>query len=68
MCAGHITDELVAAMLGLRQHAAVFRDGIMFLLASHDGRTRSGTARWGDSGSAWLSSGPAPKAITYERE
>ena len=34
MCAGHIIDELVAAMLACATIAAVFRDGIMFLLAN----------------------------------
>jgi hypothetical protein len=34
MCAGHIIDELVAALLGCVSVAAVFRDGITFLLAN----------------------------------
>lgn len=34
MCAGHIIDELVAALLACASIAAVFRDGIAFLLAN----------------------------------
>ena len=34
MCAGHIIDELVAALLACTSIAAVFRDGILFLLAN----------------------------------
>ena len=34
MCAGHIIDELVAALLACASIATVFRDGITFLLAN----------------------------------
>jgi hypothetical protein len=34
MCAGHIIDELVAALLACVGIAEVFRDGIAFLLAN----------------------------------
>lgn len=34
MCAGHIIDELVTALLACASIAAVFRDGIAFLLAN----------------------------------
>jgi hypothetical protein len=34
MCAGHIIDELVAALLACASTATVFRDGIAFLLAN----------------------------------
>lgn len=59
MCAGHIIDELVAALLACTSIAGVFRDGISFLLAnarranpkrdSKVGRLRSGLVVVGTS-------------------
>ena len=58
MCAGHIIDELVTAVLACVSIAAVFRDGLVFLRANarrsnpkrdrKTGRLRSGLVVVGD--------------------
>jgi hypothetical protein len=61
MRAGHIIDELVTAMLACASIAAVFRDGITFLLANARRANPKRDPRRDDSGAAWLSSEPVPK-------
>jgi hypothetical protein len=56
MCAGHILDEIVTALLGCISIASAFREGMAFLLANARRSIPSATARPGDSGVAWLPS------------
>jgi len=44
MCSSHIIDELALALLASVSIATVFRDGMAYLLANDDARTRRGTA------------------------
>jgi hypothetical protein len=62
MCASHIIDEIVTALLACVSIAAAFRDGMTFLLANARRSDPRRDRNRGDSGPGWLSSENAPKS------
>jgi hypothetical protein len=61
MCAGHVIDELVAALLACASIAAAFRDGMAFLLANARRANPKRDHKVGRLRSGLVAVGPAPK-------
>lgn len=66
MCAGHIIDELAAALLTCISIAAVFKDGLAFLLANARRANPARDRRTGRLQASLIAVGAASQVITYE--